>query len=413
MARPRSLPEVLGRSALGSLWRRAVPRVVRRGVWASWRAVAAIRDLSQYPYHRKRLKDILATHQRPRDVIVFAPSVEWDIALFQRPQQLALALARQGALVFYAEPPHAPTRTGFERLAERLYRARVAPGTFRALDRPVVVVLSWNSRELSRFRRPRVVYDYIDDLAVFPGRPRDLAVAHHDLLVRADTVLATAARLHDEVRRLRPDSLRCPNGVDYPHFATARDDGDPPADLVPLIEEGRPIIGYYGALARWFDYDLLADVARRRRDLSFLLIGPDFDRSLAGHAILHSPNVHWLGARPYAELPAYLRHFDVAMIPFRLEPITHATSPLKLFEYMAAAKPIVITPMEESSAYDGVLVANGAEEFARRLDDALALGDDATYRGRLDQVARANTWDARARVILEALGARPTAHSQK
>src|SRR5205823_3980007 len=103
----------------------------------------------------------------------------------------------------------------------------------------------------------------------------------------------------------------------------------------------------------------------------------------------------------------YLRHFDVATIPFVLNDITHATSPLKLFEYMAGHKPVVITAMHESMRYPGVLVANDAGTFAARLDEALRLGRDAGYRERIDRVARANTWDCRARQLLEALAAHP------
>jgi glycosyltransferase involved in cell wall biosynthesis len=95
-----------------------------------------------------------------------------------------------------------------------------------------------------------------------------------------------------------------------------------------------------------------------------------------------------------------LRHFDVATIPFRLNAITHATSPLKLFEYMAACKPVVITPMQESMRYAGVLVARDALEFSAQLDRALEMRHDQTYLATLKRVAQENTWEARARQIL-------------
>jgi glycosyltransferase involved in cell wall biosynthesis len=163
------------------------------------------------------------------------------------------------------------------------------------------------------------------------------------------------------------------------------------------------VIGYYGALARWFDYNLLKSVACLRPDLSFVLIGPYYDSTLKSSSLLELPNLFYLGVKPYAQIPAYLRCFDVAMIPFQLNDITHATSPLKLFEYMAGGKPVVVTPMRESLRYPGVLSGKDPAEFAAQLDLALQLRNDSKYIAALDEVARQNTWDARARQLLQAL----------
>ena len=102
---------------------------------------------------------------------------------------------------------------------------------------------------------------------------------HRKLATRSEVVLATARRLYDEMRRLRPDALYCPNGADYEHFHLTAPP-PVPADIADVVPSGRPIIGYYGALARWFDYGLVAHAAQARRDFEFVLIGPDFDRTL-------------------------------------------------------------------------------------------------------------------------------------
>jgi hypothetical protein len=94
-------------------------------------------------------------------------------------------------------------------------------------------------------------------------------------------VVATAKRLHDEVLAVRPDALLNPNGVDYLHFGHAREKNmRVPEDLRPVVEKRQPVIGYYGALAKWFDYDLLKTVAAARPEYQFVLIGPDYDGSL-------------------------------------------------------------------------------------------------------------------------------------
>jgi glycosyltransferase involved in cell wall biosynthesis len=209
--------------------------------------------------------------------------------------------------------------------------------------------------------------------------------------------------LLDQVRSHRSNALLCPNGVDYEHFARAREAGPPPEELKPILQLGRPIVGYYGALANWFDYELLISLAVARPDFSYVLIGPDYDGSLKRSPISHFPNIHYLGVQPYLRLPEYLRFFGVATIPFRLNRITHATSPLKLFEYMAGGKPVVITPMAESMQYEGVLVGEGAEGFSAMLDKALVLRSDDAYLELIDQVARDNTWGSRAELILRNL----------
>ena len=145
------------------------------------------------------------------------------------------------------------------------------------------------------------------------------------------------------------------------------------------------------------------ELARQREDLSFVVMGPDYDGTMHP-SFLDLPNLDWLGVKPYEALPGYLAYFDVAMIPFLLNEITHATSPLKLFEYMAGGKPVVVTPMHESTRYDGVLVADTPSAFSERIDQALRLRDDATYLHQIDQMALNSTWQARAEQILSVLG---------
>jgi len=355
------------------------------------------------PWHRAALADCL---RQPPDlpVIAFPPGLGWQTQLFQRPQQLALALARRGALVFYLEPEHLPIPSGFRQEQERLYRCHVPIETFHGLDRLWVYALTWNWKLVERFSPTRVIYDVVDHLNAFEGNPQTLRQVHERLARTAALVLATSDDLHRQVRALRPDVQLCPNGVDYEHFVRARKPSDAlhPADLAPILAAGKPIIGYSGALAAWVDYELVAQVASHCPDLSFVLIGPDHDRSLPA-SLLALPNVYWLGVKPYAELPNYLRYFDVATIPFRLNEVTHATSPIKLFEYMTAGKPVVTTAMQECRGYPEVLIARNESDFVVKLNDALRLRQDPVYLQALDRRARQNTWDIRADTILHAM----------
>jgi hypothetical protein len=321
---------------------------------------------------------------------------------------MALALARKDYLAFLCEPDWSPLFAGeFRQVNENLYVSGVVPwNIFRKLRSPIVFVLAYNRRYLNYFNCPRVVYEYIDELEVLPHELEPMQRDHEALVRSADVVVATADRLYERIRPVRPDALINPNAVDK-HFIrkVIQDTREPPDEIADFVRQGRPLIGYYGALAEWFDYDLVAQAARARPDYIFLLIGPDYENRgyIARSQILKVPNVQWLGWRPYPDLPCYLKYFDVATIPFKLNNITHATSPIKLFEYMTAGKPVVTTALQECQKYPEVLIAHDGGEFVEKLDEALELRDDAAYQQALDRLVQQNTWDIRVDAILEAL----------
>jgi hypothetical protein len=357
-------------------------------------------------HNQDKLHELLAQYQPGKDfreLIIFPPSLDWDVQLFQRPQQLALALAKQGALVFYIQPKPDRKQEPFQLITNGLFLCNVHVDTFRIINNPYIYLLTWNSDYATRFKNPRIIYDFVDDIDVFYGDKNQIKKGHEYLLKNAKIVLATANKLVEEAKHFRIDVIYSPNGVVYDYFANVASQEHvlPPSDLLPLLKMQKPIIGYYGALARWFDYELLKGIVQRRPDYLFVLIGPDYDGTVKHTGISHLENIYWLGVKRYAELPIYLHFFDVATIPFLVNDITHATSPLKLFEYMAGGKPIVITPMRESMQYEEVLVANGPDEFVEKLDQALKLARDSQYINQIKKLALQNTWESRAEDIIQ------------
>lgn len=387
--------------------RRLIPKRLRRILRPVYEVVWRKRFFVLKRQAHKQLVSIMKDYPNPRETVIFLPSVEWNLPLFQRPHQLALAFARNGCLVFFCEPPHSTGfQNGFYRLSDRLFIAKVPLDVFKVIPEPVVYTLVYNNHYLSSFGNAKVVYDCIDELEVFDGNLEKLKRNHENLLKSAMVVLATAERLWHKIRVVRPDVVLCPNGVDYEFIRrTIQMTLQPPEDIAQIVNQENPIIGYYGALAQWFDYDLITQAALERPDYQFILIGPDYDGSVKRSGLLSIRNIHWLGPRRYHDLPSYLKYFDVALIPFKLNEITHSTSPLKLFEYMAAGKPVVATAMYEIMRYPGVLVAHNEDEFIMRIDEGLSLRFDPTYLETLNQVARDNTWDVRVLQILEALDA--------
>ncbi len=349
------------------------------------------------------LQKILDQYPEAPGVVIFPPTIGWNISLFQRPHQLARAFAKKGYLVFFCTEAPVDDIRGFKPVRPGLYLANVPWGVFDLIERPVVFTLPYNRAYLFQLRQPIVVYEVIDDLDVFPGDQTELKKNHDVSLKEADLVLVTADRLMEQVKQIRADAILCPNAVEFEHFARAGVAGSMPQDLASIIKADRPVIGYYGALAHWFDYDLVRQAAQKHLDWDFVFIGPDHDHTLLESNILSMPNVHWLGPRDYSQLPKYLRYFSVATIPFLVNHITVATSPIKLFEYMAAGKPIVTSDLPECRKYPGVFVAHNAKEYIHHLEQALPLINDAAYIQQLYQTAQENTWEARVDQIVEEL----------
>ncbi len=350
----------------------------------------------------RTLQSILDAHQARRGIVVLPPLIDWDW-MKQRPHHLLTEFAQAGYLVFHCSPQTRADRVrGFQQVGESLYLCSSVKVLQRHLECPIVLATCpGHAKEVQKFNNPRVIYDHLDDLRVHCAGNKITANAitqHEELLRTAEVVCVTAEHLYMQARAIRPDAVLCPNGVHYDHFALAVAP-QIPHDLKKLVADGRPIVGYYGALAKWFDYDLLAWVAHRCPQYQFVLIGPDYDRSLDQRRLSASENVHWLGEKKYEALPAYAYHFTVATIPFLINEITECTSPIKLFEYMAAGKPIVSTDLPECRKYRSVLRARTAAAFAVQLDTAITLGRDPQYRNILAEEARANTWRARFELI--------------
>lgn len=360
------------------------------------------------------IADVVAAHPHARGVVVYPPLIDWSW-MKQRPHHLMRAFARAGYLAIFCSPrSRTDSFTGFVRVEDNLYLCDSLEA-LRVLESPIVIVS--NPRHLpdaEMLTRPRIVYDFLDDVAVqiTPCADAEQTRRLHDRLLRqAELVLVTADRLLEQARAVRPDALHCPNAVDAGHFDPGMD-RPVPADLAPILARGASVAGYYGALARWFDFELVEALARRRPDLSIVLIGPDYDGSLRERDWSGLPNLFYLGEKDYADLPAYLARWDVATIPFVINDITLSTSPLKMFEYMAAGKPVVSTPLPECARHPEVFIARDVEEFSRQIDRALERRAEPEFVEALRAVALSNTWDARVDAIDRALF-RPTNRSRE
>lgn len=337
-----------------------------------------------------------------RGVIIYPPTIDWNVPLFQRPQQLMKSFAKQGYICFYVTANHRydDYPDGFTRISDNLYLAYTSMDTFSVLSDPIVI-LSWamNISYLQTLGNYFLIYDYIDDISIFNLYDQRMEAAHRYLLRNADVAVATASRLLQKAKKLRQDIVLCPNGVDFKLFSGAKKLPAAPRELNEILAKGKQIVGYYGALAEWVDYSLIRYLAEKRPHLHIVLIGMDYDGSLSRSEVDRLENVSFLGHRSYTRLPNYLAYFDVAIIPFCINEITLGTNPIKMYEYMCAGKPVVTTNMPECVKVKCVLVGKNKKRFVKMIDKALKLQKDKAYVQSLVDFARENTWDNRVRVL--------------
>jgi glycosyltransferase involved in cell wall biosynthesis len=251
------------------------------------------------------------------------------------------------------------------------------------------------------------VYDCVDDHAAQarPGRRRAvIADADRRAATRARLVFATSRGTLDRQRALNPRVEYVPNVGDYEHFSPAADRRRAAAEVAGLP---RPVLGFAGnLLAGKVDFDLLEQLATARPDWSLLLVGPAADGAAADRLarLGRLPNVHWVGPKPYSEVPRYVAAFDVGLIPYWENDYTRSCFPLKLYEYLAAGKPVVATGVAEAAGMEPhVTLVADAGAVAAAVERALATGEDGREARR--RLAARNTWESRAARLLELVSA--------
>ena len=348
--------------------------------------------------------------------------LRWDF-VWQRPQQILSRLARRRAVMYVEEPvfvddvasvaldvtrpcdnvhrvvPRLPVslRDSYDTATEHVREALL---TFIANDRALsdefADCVQWfytpmpAPTMLGAFGERGVVYDCMDELSQFRFAPPELVERERILLAHADIVFTGGRKLFESKARRHRNVHFFGCGVDVDHFARARDSAT--AIATELRTLPKPVLGYFGVIDERLDYALIDALAERFSHGSVVFVGPvaKVDRS----ELPQRPNLYWLGQRSYAELPSYVKGFDVCLMPFALNAATEFINPTKTLEYMAAGKPIVSTAVPDVVRNFGTIVhvARSTSEFAQTASKALA-HDDARIRAG-DALARSSTWES-------------------
>jgi len=365
-----------------------------------------------------------STNRHGRDYSILVHShLRWDW-VWQRPQQFLSRLSHRHPILFVEEPlavdgvrtPRAELRnvdglpnvtvlrtefppalmndrSALDSEQKRLVLATLAGPLGRVFTRPVqwfydpMATLAFAGQMNER----ATVYDCMDQLSQFRGAPPELIRRERELLTIADVVFAGGPKIHKAKRLLNPNCHSYGCGVDVRHFGRALlPETEIPQDIANL---SGPRLGFFGVVDERMDYPLVAHLAESHPDWNVIIIGPFCKIDPA--TLPQRPNLHWLGARDYGQLPAYVKGLDVCLMPFAINEATEFINPTKALEYMATGRPIVSTPVEDVVLQfaDVVHLAATHDEFVSKCERAIAAADPGRIQEGL-RMAERNSWEA-------------------
>ncbi|GAO40916.1 hypothetical protein SCH01S_52_00990 [Sphingomonas changbaiensis NBRC 104936] len=367
---------------------------------------------------RRRERQAFSGGTLPKPTLLCFSHLRWNF-VFQRPQHLMSRFARDYRVIFWEEPildasaepsldlsicaksgvtvavPHLNPNEGelherqLRRLVDELVGTRSGP-LVRWYYTPMMLPFS---RHLDA---DCTVYDCMDELANFKFAPPELLSLEQELMGLADLVFTGGYSLYEAKRDRHLSVHAFPSSVDVKHFAQARAKQPDPADQADLPH---PRFGFYGVIDERMDLELLGAVATQRPDWTFVMIGPVV--KISPEDLPTQPNIAWLGGKDYAELPAYLSGWDVAMMPFAINDATRFISPTKTPEYLAAGRPVVSTPIKDVIRHygelDAVQIASNPADFIAACETALALPrENREWLRPVDALLSTMSWDETA-----------------
>ncbi len=369
--------------------------------------------------YRKIIKDIL--NGKYERVILWRSSFGYNVPLFQRPQHIANNLVKNKSLVLYEVTTMTDKVKTIKKHHDNLYLVnfnnillnKILMQELSNINKPKYIELYCTDWKLSveniqdyLNKGYKFIYEYVDhlspDLAGTKDLPKNILDKYNFVMANKDVyVVVTAQELEEDVisKRGKDNLVLSTNGVDY-NFFKKWEDYNLEQEYLDIIHNGKINLCYYGALAKWFDYDLVKYIAKSNK-YNIILFGIKYDDSYDLNKMDEVKNVYFLGSKDYQYLKYYAKECDILMIPFVLNDITKSTSPVKIFEYMALHKGIVTTDLRECRNYKSVYIGKDKKDFLEKLDKVYKLRNDKEYLKLLDKEAKDNDWSIKAKKIID------------
>ncbi len=367
--------------------------------------------------YRKEIKEMLSgKYDR---IILWRSSFGYNVPLFQRPQHIANNLSKNNCLVIYEVTTMTDKVKTLKKFQNNLYLFnynniklnKILAEELNKMDIPKYIQLYSTDWKLSVKNIEdyinngyKFIYEYIDHLSPELAGTKDLPqniIEKYEYAMNNKNVyiITTADELAKDVKEKRGEENLAvsSNGVDYEFFQHF-EDYKIEDDILQIFNNGKINVCYYGALAKWFDYELIKKIAKTQK-YNIILFGIKYDEAFDEN-INSEENIYFMGPRDYKVLKYYAEKCDILTIPFILNDITKSTSPVKIFEYMALHKPIVTTDMQECRKYKSVLIGKNHEDFIKCLEKAYKIRNDKEYIKLLDKEAKENDWKEKAEVII-------------
>lgn len=390
-----------------------------------------LKTISQSPEEKKSVIETALTIPLEKKDIICFPILNWDYR-YQRPQHILTHFAGQGHRIFYLTQNLKKCKTSYEiRLLKKnifqidlsvpkffdIYKDELNPKLVQTLLNTIgklqnelkidafcfVQFPTWCPLvlELKKLFGYKIIFDVLDDFTAFPNINKNKLLDEENLIKQSDLVISTSNLLFQKTKKFTNKTLLLPNAGEFEHFNQLG-----PTNF--LNNYGKPIIGYFGSIAEWFDVKLVEYIAKERPHWTFIFIGHTYGSDIRNLEELS--NVHFLGERPYWQLPKYLQSFDVCLIPFKITTLIKSTHPVKIYEYLSSGKPVVTTNLLElSSMSDLCYIANNKEDFLTKLDAAVVENDKKITKKRI-KFASQNTWQNRFETLYIKLREIPSLH---
>jgi glycosyltransferase involved in cell wall biosynthesis len=241
------------------------------------------------------------------------------------------------------------------------------------------------------------IYYCVDEYTAFTGVSAGLKEIEEDLFRKSDFVVVSAETLLESKKKFNENTFLIRHGVDFKHFRKALEDDTKIPDEIANLP--RPIIGFHGLLADWVDFELIKKTAAHFKNGSIVLIGKiTFDAEKKIKILDGIPNIHFLGRKPYEELPNYCKGFDVALNPFVMNELTRNVNPLKVREYLAAGLQVVSTDIPEVRVLENCLVGENHTNFIEKIEEIL---QNPKPREQVSDAIRHESWDAKVDELRE------------